>query len=133
VPKEYGASVAFTGLPGVEIAANASWEGWSSLASLGNPGLGVTDAWDYGVGIEARGPRVLGVPMPLRAGWRRRTLPFEVSGVPVRETTLSVGGGIPIAGGASRLDLALLRSTRTAVQGVSEHAWTLSLGIMVRP
>lgn len=133
VPKEYGASLSFTGLPGTEISANASWEGWSSLASLGNPGLGVTDAWDYGIGIETRGPRTLGVPMPLRAGWRRRTLPFEVSGMPIRETTVSVGTGIPIARGASRLDLALLRSTRSGVAGVSEHAWTLSFGIMVRP
>lgn len=133
VPREYGASISFTGLPGTEIAANASWEGWSSLASLGNPGLGVTDGWDYGVGIETRGPKALGVPMPLRAGWRHRTLPFEVSGLPIRETTLSVGTGIPIAGGASRLDLAVLRSTRSGVPGVSEHAWTLSIGIMVRP
>ena len=133
VPKQYGASIGFTGLPGIEIAANASWEGWSSLASLGTPGMGVTDAWDYGVGIEARGPLALGAPMPLRAGWRRRTLPFEVSGVPVRETTLSLGTGVPIAGGRSRLDVALLRATRSAVSGVSENAWTLSIGIMVRP
>lgn len=133
VPKRAGVGVTYTGIPGLALAASADWQGWSSLASLGNEGLGVTDAWDVGVGAEVRGPALFGTQLPLRVGYRRRTLPFTVENTNVRETTFSVGAGIPISRGASRIDLGVERANRSAVAGVSEHAWIVSFGFMVRP
>lgn len=132
-PKRIGVGVGVTALPGVGLVARANWDGWSSLASLGEPGLQVTDAWDYGVGVDAHGPRMSGVPMSLRVGVRLRTLPFLVDGAKVHEHTYAAGVGLPIMRGASRVDIGVERANRSGVAGVSEHAWTLSLGFMVRP
>ncbi|HEU4640927.1 MAG TPA: hypothetical protein VFS44_00640 [Gemmatimonadaceae bacterium] len=133
VPKRAGVGIAFTGIPGFALAASAEWQGWSSLAPLGNEGLGVTDAWDVGVGAEVRGPAVFGTQLPLRIGYRRRTLPFTVESTNVRENTFSFGAGLPIARGASRIDVGVERANRGSAAGVSEHAWILSFGFMVRP
>ncbi len=132
IPKRVGGGVEFA-VPGLAIAARADWEGWSSLASLGNPGLGVTDAWDYGIGLEARGPTLAGAALPVRVGFRRRTLPFTVDGARVRENTFSLGLGVPISQGRSRLDIGLERAGRGTVAGISEHAWILDVGFMIRP
>lgn len=133
VPKQFGAGVSFSGIPGFVLAASADWEGWSSLAPLGSPGLGATDAWDVGVGAELRGPAIFGTQWPLRVGYRRRTLPFLVEDTAVRENSFSLGAGIPVSRGASRIDFGVQRANRSAVAGVTEHAWIVSFGIMVRP
>jgi len=139
IPKRFGAGVAISATPGVVVSARADWEGWSSLAPLGRvrsddePPLGVTDAWDFGGGVEVRGPSVLGTSLPLRVGFRHRTLPFTVNGTDVRENTYSFGLGIPLSRGRSRIDLGLDRALRSAVPGVEERAWILSAGFMVRP
>jgi hypothetical protein len=133
VPKRLGAGVTFSGISGVLIAARADWQGWSSLTDLGRPGLGVTDTWDMGAGVEVNGPSLFGAAMPIRAGFRRRTLPFTLGSTEVRETALSIGAGIPISGGSSRIDLGLERANRGSVGGVSERAWIFSAGFMVRP
>lgn len=131
IPKRVGAGITY-GLPGLVVSARAEWTGWSSLDPLANTAR-ATDAWDVGAGIEARGPSVLGEPLPLRVGYRRRTLPFLVNDAAVRETTLSFGTGFPLARGASRVDVGVDRANRSGVAGVTEHAWTLRFGIMVRP
>jgi hypothetical protein len=139
VPKRFGAGVAITAAPGIVLAARADWNGWSSLASLGRerapdePPLGVTDAWDIGGGVEVRGPSVLGASLPLRVGFRHRTLPFTVSGTDVRENALTFGLGVPLARGRSRFDFGLERARRSAVDGVTERAWIVSAAFMVRP
>ncbi|MBX6332225.1 MAG: hypothetical protein IRY91_10310 [Gemmatimonadaceae bacterium] len=132
VPKRLGGGATFS-LPGLVVSARADWEGWSSLAPLGTPGLGVVDAWDYGVGAEVAGPTFLGAALPLRVGYRHRTLPFTVDGTEVRENTFSVGVGVPISRGRSRIDLGFQRANRGTIEGISEHAWTFNAGFMVRP
>lgn len=133
VPRRVGAGVSFQGLPGVSVALRGDWEGWSSLGSLGQPGLGVTNAWDIGGGVEVHGPGLFGSAMPLRAGIRERTLPFLVDGTRIRERTYSIGTGILILGGRSRIDLGLARANRTQVAGISEHSTIFTAGFMVRP
>jgi hypothetical protein len=139
IPKRFGAGVALTATPGVIVSARADWEGWSSLAPLGRERapdeapLGVTDAWEFGGGVEVRGPSLLGTSLPIRAGFRHRTLPFTVNGTDVRENAYSIGFGIPLSRGRSRIDLGLERAVRNAVPGVEERAWILSAGFMVRP
>ena len=70
----------------------------------------------------------------LRAGYRWRTLPFGLSTSPVDEKTLSFGAGFIVGrGGRGAIDIATLRANRTAGSDLSETAWTLSVGITVRP
>lgn len=133
VPARWGVGASFTGISGLLVAARANWEGWSSLGDLGRPGLGVTDAWDVGGGVEVNGPLFFGLAFPLRVGFRHRTLPFTVGDVGVVENSVSFGAGIPISGGRSRIDLGVERANRGSVSGTSEKAWILSAGFMVRP
>jgi hypothetical protein len=133
VPSRWGVGASFTGVSGLLVTARADWEGWSSLGDLGRPGLGVTDAWDMGGGVEVNGPLFFGLTLPLRAGFRHRTLPFTVAGAEIVENSFTFGAGIPISAGRSRIDLGVERANRGSVGGVSEKAWILSAGFMVRP
>ena len=133
VPARWGVGASFTGVSGMLIAARADWEGWSSLGDLGRAGLGVTDTWDVGAGLEVRGPALFGSSLPLRVGYRHRTLPFTVGDTRIIENSLSFGAGVPISGGRSRIDLGVERANRGSTSGISEKAWILSAGFMVRP
>ena len=133
VPSRWGVGATFTGVSGLLVTARADWQGWSSLGDLGQPGLGVTDTWDMGGGIEFRGPSFFGAALPLRAGYRHRTLPFTAGDTKITENSFSFGAGIPVAAGRSRIDLGVERANRGSVSGVSEKAWVFSAGFMVRP
>jgi hypothetical protein len=133
VPSRWGVGATFTGVAGLLVTARADWEGWSKIGDLGRPGLGVTDAWDVGGGVELDGPLFFGLSFPLRLGYRHRTLPFTVSGAKVVEKSFNFGAGIPISRGRSRLDFGVERANRGSLQGVSEKAWILSAGFMIRP
>ncbi len=133
VPKRAGAGLSFTGISGLVLAARAEWDGWSSMNGLAVSTIQAVDGWDYGVGLEARAPSLLGSEFPVRVGFRHRALPFQVSGNTVHETTYSLGAGYPLARGRSRLDLSVERAKRSASIDASEHAWTLSLGFLIRP
>ncbi len=134
-PRRMGFAARFTGIAGTVIAARANWDEWSTFAGLFSPNSAARafDAWDVGVGAEVKGPGFLGNDLPVRAGFRRRTLPFSVSGDRVRETDLSVGLGVPVSRLRGSIDLALQRSLRRSEGDVSENAWTFSIGIAVKP
>ena len=133
VPSRWGVGASFAGVSGLLVAARADWVGWSSMGDLGRPGLGVTDAWDMGGGVEVSGPLFFGLTLPLRAGYRHRTLPFTVGTAKIVENSFTFGAGIPISGGRSRIDLGAERANRGSLNGISEKAWILSAGFMVRP
>jgi hypothetical protein len=67
---------------------------------------------------------------------RWRTLPFGLATSEVKEKSASFGLGTQFARGRVGLDLAGIRSMRDPVSssiGVSEKAWTMSVGLTVRP
>ena len=145
LPSRAGLSLAYAGLPGAVFAVSANWEQWSRI-ELGSSNVRGQDTRDLGVGVEVEGPRVRSAIVALRAGFRSRGLPFGVTYVTptddiatrfVSEQALSIGAGIPLAtyGGVSRavLDLGLQRASRSGIDNISERAWTLSLGLAVRP
>jgi hypothetical protein len=104
------------------------------MAGLGSAGLAIHDSWDTSVGADVLGPRFAGRSLQLRAGGRWRTLPFGVGTTAVRERSLSLGAGTLIARGRAALDVAGVRASRDATGvDVKETAWTLSVGITVRP
>lgn len=145
VPDRFGASLAYVGIANSAIAVSASHENWSSMNGLGSsigggcPATGCPttvhgrDAWDTSVGADIQGPRFGDYAIQLRAGFRNRTLPFDVASREVKERSISGGLGTTLAAGHVGLDLGIVRATRDANIAVSEHAWIVSLGLTVRP
>jgi hypothetical protein len=134
VPKRFGAGTVYGGVSGLLLSANAEWHGWSSLNGLAESEVKAVDGWDWGVGAEVRAPSLFGQEFPLRLGYRHRILPFEADEADVHETDYSLGLGIPVSRGRSRVDLSLTRANRSAnIADVSEHAWILSAGFFLRP
>jgi hypothetical protein len=134
-PRRFGGGVRYSGIAGTTLALRANWDGWSSLGDLlrDDSPAEAFDGWDVGLGAEVKGPGLLGQDLPLRAGVRRRTLPFSVSGERVRETDLALGLGIPLARLRASADLAVERAMRRSEGGVRENSWTFSIGIAVKP
>jgi hypothetical protein len=134
VPKRFGVGTVFGGVSGVLLSANAEWNGWSAMNGLAESEIKAVDGWDWGVGAEVRAPGLFGQELPVRLGYRHRILPFEATEAEVHETDYSLGFGIPVSRGRSRVDFSLTRSNRSAsVPDVSEHAWILSAGFFIRP
>jgi hypothetical protein len=133
VPSRAGGSLLYAGITGVSLAVNAEWTQWSSMEGLAPGGPKPVDGWDYGVGTEIKLPGIAGAEIPLRAGVRWRTLPFQADSQTVRETVASFGFGIPVSGNRGRFDFGLLRAWRRADLPVQESAWTFSIGVLVRP
>ena len=134
VPNRYGASIAYTGIANSAVSIRTARDNWSSLGSLGSPGLTAVDAWDTSVGADIAGPKFGDKILFVRAGVRDRTLPFRTNGSEVVEKSVTGGLGTSLANGHVLADLAVIRANRTAgTVGASEHAWTVSIGLSVLP
>ena len=132
-PTRFGGSVEFTGIRGISLAGRFGWTGWSNLESLSLTDVPVTDTWEYGAGLEGRGPGLLGVDPALRVGYRSRTLPFGLpDGSEVSENGFTGGIGFPVAGGRGTLDLTIERLIRDAPGEASERAWVVGIGMLLR-
>ena len=137
VPDRLGMGVAYSGIRGASLALSADWQEWSSLESLRDPRfsqLRAFDAWGFGLGAELEGPSWFQQTIPVRGGLRYRMLPFGAGDEQVREVAVGSGLGVPVARGRGTLDLAIQRASRSA-SGIEakETAWTLSVGLTVRP
>jgi hypothetical protein len=133
VPNRFGASIAYIGIANSTIALRTSHDSWSSLGPLGSPQLRAVDAWDTSIGADVAGPHVGQRIVFLRGGYRIRTLPFQAVGENVSEKSITAGLGTAFAANHVLTDLALIHSSRSANLSASEHAWTVSFGIAVRP
>jgi len=133
VPNRFGASIAYIGIANSTIALRTAHDSWSSLGPLGTPQLRAIDAWDTSIGADVAGPHVGQRLVFLRGGYRIRTLPFQAAGEDVSEKSITAGLGTAFASNRVITDLALIRSSRSANLSASEHAWTVSFGIAVRP
>ena len=135
VPDRLGFSLAYIGAAGTQIAARTSLDKWSSLNALSQGTSHAVDAWDTSVGADVAGPRLGSWPLMLRIGGRWRTLPYTAGpgNDKVKEQSLSGGLGTTLGGGRVLTDVTLLHARRDAGIGVSERAWTLSIGFGIRP
>lgn len=132
-PARAGASIEYTGITGIALAGRAGWTGWSSLEGLSVTGAPVRDTWEYGFGLEGRGPSVFSLEPALRLGYRSRELPYGLpDGSGVSENAIAGGFGVPVAGGRGMLDLTIERLVRDAPGSVGERAWTVGLGMLLR-
>ena len=134
IPDRAGAAVLFEGIPGASLTARVNWEQWSSLEGLGSSATRAFDATEYSAGADVSGPRLSNRVLLLRVGARSRTLPFAAAGAKVRETAYAGGIGLPFAGDRTVIDFGAQRATRSASgTNASERAWTLGVGVTVRP
>jgi hypothetical protein len=132
-PSRYGVGVRYD-VPGTTIAFRADRTLWSKMGGLGSSRANPDDAWDFGFGVDAAGPRLAGAALTIRAGARRRTLPFLAADEQVHETAFTLGTGVPLAGGRAQLDLFIERAARSAGKvDAKERSWTFGLGLTVRP
>ncbi len=133
-PSRFGFGARYEIVRGTAIALRADRSLWSKMEGLGSERATPEDTWDIGGGIDALGPRVATAQLTLRAGARRRTLPFLASDETVRETAFTFGAGAPIASGRAQFDFFLERASRTAGDvDAKERSWTFGLGLTVRP
>ena len=133
VPNRFGASLTYTGLANSFFSVRTAHDNWSALGGLGSSTLKGVDGWDTSVGADVSGPRLGSRPLVLRAGFRDRTLPFTAGGNTVTEKSVSAGLGTLFANGRVLSDLAVIRANRSAGLSASENAWTISIGLSVRP
>jgi hypothetical protein len=134
VPDRLALSAAYLGIRGTAIAFRTAHDTWTNMQGLGSTGLRVVDSWDTSVGADVLGPRFAGRAVQLRGGARWRTLPFGTSTSDVTERSYSIGAGTLLARGRAALDVTGIRATRDASgTTASESAWTLSVGVTVRP
>ena len=104
------------------------------MEGLGSQGAKPEDAWDFGLGVDAVGPQLLGARITIRGGARRRTLPFLADGQQVHETAYTLGTGAPFARGRAQVDFFVERASRTASDvDATERSWTFGLGFTIRP
>jgi hypothetical protein len=138
IPSRFGAAIAYGGISGANISVQADRELWSSINGLGSDEARAVDAWDFGGGVEATGPRLLERVVLLRLGARYRTLPFVAAGSEVRELSFAGGFGMQFSRNRAAFDVTLQHSSRTpasssALDDIKERAYTLSFGLRVRP
>lgn len=132
VPDRMGAGARYTGITGTTLAARAEYVTWSNMRDLGSASLSAFDTWELGAGADVQGPRLGERSMMLRAGARWRELPFGVGATKATELEFGGGLGIQLPFERAFMDAGLRRATRTAGDA-RESAWTLSLGVSVRP
>ncbi|MES2178777.1 MAG: hypothetical protein V4550_13030 [Gemmatimonadota bacterium] len=133
VPDRLAFSAAYTGIKGTTIAARRAKDTWSRMNLLGSSNVHITDGWDTSFGADILGPHLGQNPVQLRAGMRSRTLPFGLASTSVSEDSYSFGAGTLMARGRAAFDIAGIRATRKAGANLSETAFTLSIGVTVRP
>jgi hypothetical protein len=135
VPDHAGFSLAYVGVTGTEIAARTSFDKWSQLNGLGRGTSMAVDTWDTSVGADIAGPRLGSRPLQFRLGGRWRTLPYTVGTAQDKVRETSVSGGLGTAFGAGRVltDITVMHARRDAGIAVDERAWTLSIGLAIRP
>jgi hypothetical protein len=133
VPNQFGMGFVFSGLANTNIAARTTYDSWSSFGSIDSQLGSARNSWDTSVGIEATGPALGSIPLSFRAGVRQRDLPFPADGHQVRESSFSGGMGMTLANGRALFDFAAVHSARSAGIAITESAWTVSMGLTIRP
>jgi hypothetical protein len=133
LPATFAGGVLLTPSKTLHWTTTVTRQTWTRAASdLTGTGTTAFDTWSLGSGIEL-GPPETGVSkVPLRLGFRYATLPFSPTADQPHEVDLSVGTGIVFAKRRGIIDVAVERAMRSGA-GVTEHAWSLSLGLVVRP
>ena len=113
------------------LALAGGWKGWSATEFRITDNESADVKW-FGGGLEYVGVRLLGMPTPLRAGYRYTDLPFYSSGFEqLSEQAFTFGAGVRIAGGRALLDFGVEIGSRGDAQttGTEENFQRISLSL----
>jgi hypothetical protein len=122
LPATLGGAVRWQPAPELAVAASLMRRSWARAA---DSGAFNTTAWSVGAEIGS-------VRIPLRVGVRGGDLPFGPGASAPREFGLAVGSGFQLSEGRGIIDVTLERLRRTGA-GLTETAWTVLVGMTVRP
>jgi len=121
LPTTLAVGVRWALLPSARLAASITRRDWSVS------GANAYNTVDWSVGAELGGEA-----FPLRLGARGGHLPFGPGGQAPTESGFAFGTGKSFAEGRGRLDFGLEHVSRSGA-GLKESAWTLLMGLTVRP
>ncbi len=121
LPTMVGGGVIFAPSPRARFAASGAWRSWSRA------GAGSFDTWSWSVGAELGGGF-----SPFRFGVRGGQLPFGPGTTAPTELAVAAGTGHGFAQGRGMVDVGVERLERKG-GGLTERAWTLLVGLVIRP
>ncbi len=129
LPTMAGAGVRFVPSPSVKLAAAVAWRGWSvaSTGAGGAAGEHSFDTWSWSAGGEFGSGF-----SPLRLGVRGGQMPFAPAATAPTEFAVAAGTGRAFSQGRALLDLGVERLERKGA-GLTEHVWTILVGMTIRP
>lgn len=118
------------------VSAEVTYTTWADASEqlIAQGGTGAFNTFDAALGVEWYTSRFNQGQFPLRLGIRSRQFPFPLTpGIQPSEFSLTGGTGARFAKGHAAADVALERLWRTDDNGFSEDAWTLTLGLTLKP
>lgn len=134
VPDRLGIGVLYDGIAGTVLSASVERVNWSAMNGLGSASAAARDVTNWSVGAEVISGSFRAAPIFWRVGYSGRTLPFLLRDVSVTERLFSGGVGIPVAGEAITVDIALQRAQRRIASGAAaEDGTALTVGLTIRP
>jgi hypothetical protein len=127
-----GLSVALA--PELNVSGSFAWSDWSATSEdLDLSGDGKATA--LGAGIEYDRATLFGRGLPLRVGWHRATLPFQILDTDAVETAFSFGAGLMLLAREDGVPLALLdlglETGSRKASAVVEDFWRSTMSIRV--
>jgi hypothetical protein len=121
LPTTFGGAVRWDLNPGFKVAGSLLRQNWS----VSGPRAFDVTQWTFGAELGRRG-------MPVRFGVRGGQLPFGPGSSAPTEFGVSAGSGFQFSAGRGVVDFGLERLRRTG-GGMTESAWTVLVGVSVRP
>jgi hypothetical protein len=134
VPDRLGVGVLYDGIAGTVLSASVERINWSAMNGLGSASAVAQDVTNWAVGAEVISGSFRAAPIFWRVGYSGRALPFLLRDLSVTERILSGGVGIPVAGEAITVDVAVQRAQRRIPGGAAaEDGTALTVGLTIRP
>ena len=119
LPTTLGAALRWSPSPSARVAGTVAWRSWSDAGGFN------TTSWSAGAEVGAG-------PTPFRLGVRGGQLPFGPGTAAPTEFGVTLGTGKSFSGNRALVDLGLERLVRKG-GGLTETAWTVLVGLTIRP
>src|SRR2546422_6167464 len=119
LPPTRGAALRWSPSPSARVAGTAVWRSWSDAGGFN------TTSWSAGAEVGAG-------PTPFRFGVRGGQLPFGPGTAAPTELGVTLGAGKAFSGNRALVDFGLERLVRKG-GGLTETAWTVLVGLTIRP
>lgn len=144
MPQRFGAGLRLQLPARLSLGADFTLEDWSAYEGRSftydaegrfdpqGEALPMKDERAFRVGLERESVRVgLRYTVPLRLGYYQRDWNYQVAGEDLREWGITLGSGLALRGGLSRIDFAAgySQTGSRSDNGVTESMWTLTFSV----